>query len=100
MSATEDIVIVLSSVPLTCFLMAEVSLPRCHGCVLVASRLNPGGICGGVEEPVGSLEPLPEYVHWDPRLSVLPELMKQLVRRDRQSDSKLESKSVGVMGIA
>lgn len=99
MSATEDIVIVLSSVPLTCFLTAEVSLPHCHGCILVASRLNPGGICGGVED-VGSLEPLPEYVHWDPRLSLLPELMKQLVRRDRPSDSKLDSKSVGVMGIA
>lgn len=76
--ATEDVDVV----PITCFLTAELSssLPWC---ILVASRLNPRGIRGGVEEPVVFLGLLPAYVHWDPRLSLLPELMKQLVRRER-----------------
>lgn len=68
-------------------------------CILVASRLNPRGIRGGVEEPVVFLGLLPAYVPWDPRLSLLPELVKQLVRRERQSASKLESHFVGIIGI-
>lgn len=56
----------LPLVPLTCFPMAAGSLPCCHGCILVASRLNPGGICGCVEEAVDLLEPLPEYVPLGP----------------------------------
>lgn len=82
--------------PLPGCLMTEVSLLHCHGCTLVASRLNPGGIYGGCR----SL-----WASWNPCLNMsigTPDFpasrAHEAAGEEGQADSKLESDSVGITG--
>lgn len=94
MSATEDVVIVLPVVPsLTYDRGVPASLPWVRPGGLQA---EPWGHLWWLQEPVGFLEPLPEYVHWDPRLPA--SRAHEAAGEEGQADSKLESDSVGITG--
>lgn len=94
MSATEDVVIVLPVVPsLTYDRGVPASLPWVRPGGLQA---EPWGHLWWLQEPVGFLEPLPENVHWDPRLPA--SRAHEAAGEEGQADSKLESDSVGITG--